>query len=248
MIFDDEASASAVLRLMIQRYLAQIVEIRVVNNFELAMDMLQTFKPDLLFLDIMMPDKTGFEFLSALPKINFEIIFTTASDEFAIRAIRFSALDYLLKPINAEELKQAFGRFLEKRERSQTSSALLSNLLENIDEGKEGNFKLAIPTTSGAVFVKTSEIIRLEGDSNYTHFYFVNGKKHLSAKTIKEYEEILLPHHFIRLHKSHLINIDFIKYFANEGKVTLEDGTVLPVSRQRKREVSDKIKLAGKFK
>ena len=245
MIFDDEASASAVLKLMINRYIPRINEIRIANNFDAAMQMLEDFKPDLLFLDIMMPGKTGFEFLSSLQAIDFDIIFTTASDEFAIRAIRFSALDYLLKPINAEELKQAFARFLEKREKSQTSTALLSNLLENIDEQKEGNFKLAIPTTTGAVFVKISEIVRLEGDSNYTHFYFSNGKKHLSAKTIKEYEEILIHHDFIRLHKSHLVNVTFIKNIANEGKVTLEDGAVIPVSRQRKKEVFEKLKFSG---
>nr|HMS71093.1 response regulator [Saprospiraceae bacterium] len=105
MIFDDEASASAVLKLMINRYIPRINEIRIANNFDAAMQMLEDFKPDLLFLDIMMPGKTGFEFLSSLQEIDFDIIFTTASDEFAIRAIRFSALDYLLKPIDIVDLQ-----------------------------------------------------------------------------------------------------------------------------------------------
>lgn len=242
LIIDDEAAAAQVLQLMIERHIPEITDLRIATTITEAHSLIQQFQPHLVFQDIIMPEKNGFEFLSEVKKISFEIIFTTAYNEYAIRAIRFSALDYLLKPINAEELRSAVNRFLEKREQQQQTDALLKNLLTNLGNKKESEFKLAVPTVSGAVFFSPAEIIRLEGEGNYTQFYLTQNRKYLSAKTMKEYEEILLQHNFLRIHKSHLVNRAFIDNYRNEGSVILKDKTSLPVSRQRKQEVAAVLK------
>lgn len=242
MIIDDEQSAAHVLKMMIERHVPEITDLRIAVEIAEANALLQQFKPQLVFQDIVMPEKNGFEFLGGIKKIDFEIIFTTAYNEYAIQAIRFSALDYLLKPINAEELRSAVNRFLEKRNQQLQTDELLKNLLNNLENKKENQFKLAVPTVSGAVFFSLSEIIRLEGEGNYTQFHLTENRKYLSAKTIKEYEEILLQHNFLRIHKSHLVNKMFIDNYRNEGLVILKDKTSLPVSRQRKQEVAAILK------
>lgn len=238
LIIDDELGAANVLRLMIERHIPEIQHLRLATKISEAHALLQQFQPDLVFLDIMMPEKNGFEFLNEVKKIDFEIIFTTAFNEFAIRAIRFSALDYLLKPLNAEELRSAIDRLLSKRDQRKETDALLQNLLQNLEKKQEDDFKLAVPTTAGAVFFSPAAIIRLEGEGNYTRFFLSDGRKHMSSKTMKEYEDILLQHQFLRVHKSHLVNRNFIDHYHNEGAVILKDKTQLPVSRQRKQEVA----------
>ena len=227
LIIDDEMAAANVLQLMIERHIPEITDLRVATKAGEAHSLIQQFQPNIVFQDIVMPEKNGFEFLSEVKKINFEIIFTTAYNEYAIRAIRFSALDYLLKPISADELKSAVARFLEKRNQELQTDALLKNLLSNLEIKKESDFKLAIPTISGALFFPPSEIIRLEGEGNYTRFYLVNERKFLSAKTIKSYAETLLQHSFLRIHKSHLVNKKFIDKYLNEGFIILNDKTSL---------------------
>lgn len=137
LIIDDEAAAANVLQLMIERYIPEITDLRIATQIAEAESLVQSFAPHLVFQDIVMPQKNGFDFLSSLKQIDFEVIFTTAFDEYAIRAIRFSALDYLLKPINADELRNAVDRFLEKRKTQQQSEGLLRNLISNLE--KKGN-------------------------------------------------------------------------------------------------------------
>ena len=228
--------------MMVERHIPEITDLRIATKISEATALIQQFEPQLVFQDIVMPEKNGFEFLSGIKQIGFEIIFTTAYNEYAIRAIRFSALDYLLKPINADELRNAINRFLDKRNQQQQTNALLKNLLTNLEHKKESEFKLAVPTISGALFFSPADIIRLEGEGNYTQFYLTGNKKYLSAKTMKEYEEILVQHQFIRIHKSHLVNKSFIDSYKNEGTVLLKDKTALPVSRQRKQEVAAILK------
>ncbi len=242
LIIDDELPAANVLQLMIERHVPEIKDLRVASRIGEAHALLQQFQPNLVFLDIMMPEKNGFEFLNEVKNINFEIIFTTAFNEFAIRAIRFSALDYLLKPVNADELRSAIDRFAEKQGQKKETDALLNNLLKNLGKKEDEDFKLAVPTTAGAVFFSPSDIVRLEGEGNYTRFFLSDGRKHISSKTMKEYEEILLQHYFLRIHKSHLVNKHFIDQYNNEGSVVLKDKTQLPVSRQRKQQVAAVLK------
>lgn len=238
LIIDDEPGAANVLRLMIERYIPEISSLQIATRIGDAHSLLQSFNPDLVFLDIMMPEKNGFEFLNEVSDINFEVIFTTAYNEFAIKAIRFSALDYLLKPLNADELRSAVNRYLEKRNQKSKTDALLQNLLQNLGKKEQTEFKLGVPTINGAVFFAPAEIIRLEGEGNYTRFYLSGGKKHISSKTMKEYEDILLQYNFLRVHKSHLVNKSFIADYLNQGFVVLKDKVQVPVSRQRKREVA----------
>jgi two-component system LytT family response regulator len=156
LIVDDEIAAAKVLQLMIARHIPEAIDIRIAAKITEAGTLLQQFQPELVFMDIMMPEKNGFEFLSQLKTIDFEIIFATAYDEYAIKAIRFSALDYLLKPINADELKEAVNRFLAKRNQQTESEALLKNLINNLEQKKESDFKLAIPTVFYACGNNTS--------------------------------------------------------------------------------------------
>lgn len=242
LIIDDELPAANVLQLMIDRHVPEIKDLRVASRIGEAHALLQQFQPHLVFLDIMMPEKNGFEFLNEVKKINFEIIFTTAFNEFAIRAIRFSALDYLLKPVNAEELRSAIDRYIEKQGQKKETDSLLQNLLQNLGKKEGEEFKLAVPTTAGAVFFSPADIIRLEGEGNYTRFFLSDGRKHISSKTMKGYEDILLQHYFLRIHKSHLVNKNFIDKYNNEGSVILKDKTQLPVSRQRKQQVAATLK------
>ena len=241
LIIDDEIAAANVLQLMIERHVPEAIDIKVATKISEANELIKKYQPELIFQDIVMPEKNGFEFLNELTERDFEIIFTTAYNEYAIRAIRFSALDFLLKPISAEELKQAVDRFLQKRTRKNETDLLLKNLLHNLHQKENANFRLAVPTTSGSVFFSPSEIIRCEGEGNYTWFYLTNNRKHLSAKTMKEYEEILVQHDFPRIHKSHLVNKQFIRNYLNEGAVLLGDKTKLPVSRQRKDEIKKSV-------
>ena len=237
LIIDDEAVAANVLRMMIERHVPEITDLRLATRPEEALSLVKSFQPQLVFLDIVMPTTDGFELLSSMKDAKFEVIFTTAYNEYAIQAIRFSALDYLMKPIDADELKTAMNRFVEKRHQQAETDALLQNLVHNLKSNEKEDFKLAVPTTEGAIFFSPSEIIRCEGDRNYTWFYLTNNRKHLSSKTIKEYEDLLSRHDFLRIHKSHLVSMEFIDKYLNEGTVVLKDKVQLPVARLRKEEV-----------
>ncbi|MES1225373.1 MAG: LytTR family DNA-binding domain-containing protein, partial [Bacteroidota bacterium] len=198
---------------------------------------IKTFKPDLLFLDIEMPLQSGFDLLAAIPQIDFKVIFTTAYDQYAIRAIRYNALDYLLKPVSAKELGEAITRFQKLKDETKD---VYEQQLENLFSNKEKN--LAITTYDGVVFLEIDKIIRCEADLNYTKFILTEGKSFLSSKTLKEYEDLLAIHpNFIRVHRSHLVNVDYILKFKNEGLLVLKDESAIPISRRRKEEVTKKL-------
>lgn len=237
LIIDDEPSAVKTLSLMIQHYLPGIKELRTTNDPHEGLFLLKDFQPHVLFIDIQMPLMNGFELLKQVPRINFNIIFTTAHDEYAIEAIRFSALDYLLKPIDADELLNAFNRFVQKQTGTVSSQPLYNNFLYNLNVSDKKDFKLALSTTQGTFFYNPDEIIRLEGEGNYTRFFFVNKIPLLTSRTIKEYEEILGNRGFIRTHKSHIVNKMHVTNYSAEGFLTMSDGSKAEVSRRRKEEV-----------
>jgi len=238
LIIDDEQVAVSLLGMMIERHLPEITSLQSLTNPALALKLINEYKPDIVFLDIEMPYQNGFELLKSLPEISFDIVFTTAYDKYAIQAIKFSALDYLLKPIDADELRETFGRFIQKSITNKGKDATVKNLLENLQQENRTRHKLALPTTSGMQFFLPKDIIRCEGISNYTKFYFSNHHSITTSKTIKEYEEILLPHKFIRIHKSHLINAEFVSgYVSQSNNLIMKDGTFVEVSRRRKKEV-----------
>ncbi len=242
LIVDDEPSAVNTLRLMLERYIPEITMLRSTNDPQEALPLIKNFQPDLLFLDIQMPVLNGFELLKRIPAFSFEIIFTTAHDQYAIQAIRFSALDYLLKPIDADELRAAFDKFINRNKLKTGNQPLYQNLMHNISVADKKDFKLAVPTIDGTFFYFPDEIIRLEGESNYTRLFFNGKKPMLVSKTLKDYEELLAGHGFIRVHKSHLINKNHVVNYTNDGHLVLTDQSRVEVSRRRKEEVMEALK------
>ena len=192
-------------------------------------------KPDLIFLDVQISEKTGFDLLRALPQMDFAIIFTTAYEKFAIQAIKFSAIDYLLKPIDDADLNVALMKFMNERSQKITSQKI-DILLENTRNNRGIPKKIIVPTVNGFEFLDVGDIIRCESEINYTTIYLKDKHKLVVAKTLKEFEEMLSGHSFFRVHNSHLINLVFIKSY-NKGKggsVKLVDGTEIEVSSRRK--------------
>lgn len=238
LIIDDEQSAINTLGLMLQRYVPEIENLFSTTNPEEGLQLINQQQPDLLFLDIQMPGMSGFDLLKTA-NAGIPVIFTTAFDRYAIEAIRFSALDYLLKPIDADELKAAVARFLATKTEGNNTAPLYNNLLHNISVKDQRDFKLALPTIGGTYFFSPEQIIRLEAESNYTRFHFSEDRPLLISKTMKEYEEILGNHGFIRIHKSHIINKKHVVSFhANDGVMIMNDKSRVEVSRRRKEEIS----------
>lgn len=242
-IIDDEPSAVNTLKLMLERYIPEIKMIKSTNDPEEGLHLIKTFQPQLLFLDIQMPQMNGFRLLRKIPFINFNIIFTTAYDQYAIEAIRFSALDYLLKPIDAEDLRQAVDKYMIKEVITLGQQALYSNLIDNLNAEDKSDFKLALSTSDGIYFFNPEEIIRIEGESNYSKFFFTDRKNLLTSKTLKDYEELLNDHGFVRTHKSHLINVKHVVNYTSDGILTMTDYSRVEVSRRRKEEVMDALRV-----
>lgn len=242
LIVDDEAAASNMLRLLIEKQFAVPKEIQCVNDPQEALQMIPEFKPTLVMLDIEMPGMNGFDLLNRLGSWDFDLIFTTAYDRYAIKAIRFSALDYLLKPIDIVDLQNALNRHIVRREHGlKQQGALINNLLTNLKQKDVSNFKLALSTSEGTFFFDPKDIIRLEGESNYTRFFFSNHKPVLVSKTLKEYEELLTAYEFIRVHKSYLVNRNFVQHMDRDGVLWLTDGSHILVSRRKKEEVMKEL-------
>jgi len=241
LLIDDEERATDSLRLMIQKAIPQIDQVMVCNDSRKAADIIHAFQPGLVFLDIQMPHLNGFELLEKMPNKNFKIIFTTAFNEYAIQAIRFSAFDYLLKPIDIEELQASVYRFLEGSNDYKEQFELLKNIMHNISAPAD-EFRLALPTKEGVHFLVPREIIRCESLGNYTKFFAINNRSYLISKTLGEYDTLLSPYNFIRTHKSHLVNRKFISFIDHDGFVILKDNTKVEVSRRRKEEVMAALK------
>ncbi|MCB0805221.1 MAG: response regulator transcription factor [Bacteroidales bacterium] len=230
-IIDDESSARNALKNLLFAHCSAIQVLGEASNVREGIAAIKEHNPDLVFLDVQMPDGTGFDLLKQLPKVTFKVIFASAYDKFAIQAFRFSALDYLQKPIEAESLIEACAK-LQSEDPISELRQKLDVLLTN-----QNNFeKIALPTLDGIIFVKIKQICWCESDNNYTNFYLNDGKKIVVSKTLKEYDEMLTPFRFFRIHKSHLINLAYLaRYRKGEGgSVVMEDGTELEVSRRRK--------------
>ena len=221
-------------------------EIRTEQDPVKALQMLDTFHPTLVMLDIEMPGMNGFDFLNKAGSWDFDVIFTTAFDQYAIKAIRFSALDYLLKPLDIVELQNALNRHIIRRNLSQQSRKdLVHNLIENVQRPDADEYRLALSTTEGVFFYLPSEIIRCEGESNYTTFYLEHAKPLIVSHTLKEYESLLSDYGFSRVHKSHLVNMKYVSRMDRDGFLWLQNGESVPVSRRRKEEVMRILKKGG---
>jgi len=233
-IIDDIQEAITVLTSDLQTYCKNIEVIGSANGVVSGAKIIKELKPDLVFLDIQMPDGTGFDLLEIIGEADFKLIFTTASDEFAIKAFKFSAIDYLLKPIDPDDLMKA----VEKVEHQHNPTSRLELLKGNLENQK----KIALNTVDKIHIVQIEDVIRLESDINYTRFYFQDGSKLMVTKTLKEFDKMLSDHSFIRIHQSHLVNTNFIKeYTKQDGKLVLKNGDRISVSSRKKSALMDMI-------
>jgi two-component system, LytTR family, response regulator len=236
-IADDEKFNREQLRMKLQKYYPDMEIMAMCENGLEAAKAVDKFKPDLVFLDIEMPVMNGFVMLQQLTYKNFELIFTTAYDHYAIKAIRYSALDYLVKPIEIEDLKAAVGKAEEKRNHSYPNPQI-ELLVEQLVNKKSTFSRIAIPTTEGLQFIKTGDIVYLEASINYTHIYCEGGKKFVVSRTLKDFEDMLPAEIFLRIHNSYIINKNFAeKYIRGDGgQVVLSNGVTLDVAKRKKSE------------
>ena len=237
-IVDDEASGVETLKKDLAKYCPEITIMGVAHSADEAEEKIKSLKPGLVFLDVEMPYASGFDLLARFKEINFEVIFTTAYNEYAIKAIKNNALDYLLKPIHPDELVAAVKKYLTKSAKEPKVEIKIENLVAAMAQLQKVQ-KLPVPTVDGVLYIDTTEITRLEGSHNYTNIHLVGGKKILSSKTLKDYEQLLTAQNFFRVHKTHLINLNHtVKYLKGEGGyVLMTDGASVEVSRQKKQEL-----------
>ncbi|SFP56090.1 LytR/AlgR family response regulator transcription factor [Parafilimonas terrae] len=235
-IIDDEQHCINRLTTLLSKNCSDTVELLAsVQSVEEGLTAVRTYKPQLVFLDIEIGNKTGFDLLKQLPEINFEVIFTTAYDKYAVQAFKFSALDYLLKPIDTDELQAALKKLNDKVSQKDIAGKF-DTLFHNLKNIQSSSKRICVPVLSGLVFIQTDDIIRCESNINYTTLFLKDKQKLLVAKTLKEFEEMLTEYNFYRVHNSHLINLAYIKMY-NKGKggtVTMTDGSEIEVSTRRK--------------
>ncbi len=235
LIIDDQEINRLHLKQMLLEHFPHIKIVGEADGVENGITAITKFKPDVVLLDIEMKDGDAFDLLERINSISFKIIFITAYEEYALKAIKFSALDYLLKPVSVDDLKSAF---LKAESQLLTDLKVqLSNLQSNLQTTK--NTTLALRTSEKIFLIKINDIIRCEAGGSYTYFFITTQKKHIVSQPMKEFEELLTESGFIRVHKSHLINISYIESFAKKdgGFVILKDKTEIPVSRRKKNEL-----------
>jgi two-component system LytT family response regulator len=231
LVVDDENKSRITLIKSIEKYTSDIEIVGDAASVVEALKKIKELQPDLLFLDVQLPDGSGFDILELLPNLNFKIIFVSAYDKYAIDAFKFSAIDYLLKPVEPDLLIRAIEKS-KKEDKLQSMEGKLNVLLSN----RKNIEKIALPSSNGLELVKVNEIIYCQADSNYTLFHLLDGQKILVSRSLKEYDEILSSQGFYRIHQSYLIKLSFVKkYLKGEGgTVILENGKELDVSRRRK--------------
>lgn len=241
-IIDDEPHATKSLEILLSEDCPQVQVIASFNHPAEALVFLRSNQIDLIFLDIDMPFMNGFELLNRLAPINFDIIFVTAYDQYAIKAFKFSAFDYLLKPVDEVELINSVRNFENKSKKS-TQNGNLEHLLEVFKSGQTAVKRIALPTLEGFEFVEVEKIVRCESDSNYTKIFLQNLPMMLVSRTLKEIEEILSDLPFIRVHNSHIIAKNHVKKYvkADGGYILMIDNAEIPISRARKEEVISQL-------
>ncbi len=242
-IVDDEKHCSESLRLLAEKYVEGISIVAEINDPILAIDVLEAEKPDLLFLDIEMPKMNGFELLKQLELDELDIIFTTAYDEFAIEAFKVSAIDYLLKPIEREQLVESVAKFKKFKDDKDFGERFRIFLSRYGSQAPRVLGKIALPTQEGFEFIKQEDIIRCESDSNYTTVVLETEKNIVVSRTLKDVESMLDPDSFVRVHHSHLINLRHIRKYhkGSGGVIVMDNGDNVSVSRSKKSEFLDRI-------
>lgn len=228
---------------LLQENFPELQVVGIISSIPEGREQLQRIKPDLVFMDVMLPPYTSFDLLNELKTIPFEIIFTTSFEEFAVKAFRLCAVDYLVKPVVKEELVAAVEKFKQRKSARETTTHI-QTLLENIQATTSEHTKIALPTLTGYLFVKVNDIVRCESDNTYTTFFMTDKRKIVVSKTLKECEHMLTDYRFYRVHNSHLINLRYMtEYIKGEGGIVkMTDGSQIDVSRRRKDEFMQVLK------
>jgi two-component system, LytTR family, response regulator len=250
-IIDDSQNAIDALCAKLQRHCPQLKIAATFTNPKEAVEAITLYNPDVIFLDVEMPQMDGFEFLQQLRNNKAEIVFVTAYNHYAIQAIRASAFDYLEKPVDVKQLKETVERLNKKLSESRKNqshtidSTLAEQLLESLQQLKiqTQQTTLSLAVSEGINIVQVAEIVRLESLSNYTKFYISDGKQIVVSKTMGEFEELLLQHNFFRVHRSHIINLNHLRHFHknNEAWVEMKDGTRAEVSDRKRKELTERL-------
>jgi len=240
-IIDDEPKARENLTCLLKENCPSVKIVDDKGTVNEGLLSIKKHQPDLLFLDVQMCGETGFDLLEKLNTIDFEVIFTTAHHEYALKAFKFSAVDYLLKPIVIDELKDAVHR--ASKHTAQQSHTRIQMITETIKNQQNGFDKIALPSADGFLFVERDDIIRCESTDNYTNFYLNNGSKIMVSKTLKHFDDLLSPHNFFRVHQSHLINLIHLKQYhkGEGGYAIMSDDSSVMVSRRKKGEFLDRL-------
>jgi len=242
-IIEDQKHSREMLVNMLQQHFKNVELVAVCKNAEEGKAAIETMQPDLVLTDIKLQKKAVFDMLQQLDNISFEIIFITAYEQYALQAIKFSALDYLLKPFTPDDLSSAIERYEKKKDKEQ-SAGQLNTLFHNLKHIQTDAKKIVLPAPNGLTVVSLKDIIRCEASVNYTNFFFTTKNKLLVAKTLKEFEELLNDYDFIRVHNSHLINLHHVKSYTKRkegGTVTMTDEMEVEVSRRKKEEFMKRL-------
>jgi two-component system LytT family response regulator len=244
LIIDDEQHCIERLKNLLENNFSSDIEI--IGKFSSIDDgvrAIKTLHPEVVFLDVQIEgDRTGFDLLKQLDKINFDVIFTTAFEKYAVQAFKFSAIDYLLKPVDKDDLEQAIQKLKEKHSSNETAGKF-DVLFHNLKNLQGASKRICVPVINGLVVVQITDIVRCESSVNYTTIYLKDKQKITVAKTLKEFEDMLTDYNFFRVHNSHLINLNYIKSY-NKGKggyVTMTDDSSIEVSTRRKDEFLKKL-------
>lgn len=234
-IIDDEQKGRTALKQKLQDYCPQVTILGEAADGAEGLLLIRKWEPNLVFLDIEMPRMNGFEMLNQLRDKQFQLIFTTAYDQYAIKAIKYAAFDYLLKPVDIEELRAAVSRAMQ--ETPVHFDKKIATLTQNL-QGTNALNKIAIPTMDGLLFFNLGDIIRLEASSNYTSLHFADHSNLIASKTLKDFEELLPRDLFFRTHHSHIVNLHYIKRYikGDGGQIELQNGHLVDISRRKKDE------------
>lgn len=241
-LVDDEIANLENLKILLNKHCPSIKVVASAANIDDAFAQVNLHHPDLLFLDIQMGKTTGFDLLNLLTEKTFEVVFVTAYDNYGIQAVKFAALDYLLKPVDPEELKAAVGK-AEIRFKNKINGEQLNFLLGQIKKNESGSPKIALPQQHEIRYVQVDDIIRCVADNTYTFFFLSNGDKILISKPLKEYSDLLKPQGFVRSHQSHLVNPKFVKSWLKEdgGTLLMNNGDKIPVSKPNREMVKEML-------
>jgi two-component system LytT family response regulator len=234
-VIDDEPDAVNFISTIIKEYCPGLEVVGKANSVKEGITLINDMKPDLVFLDVEMPNGTGFDLLANFPEKNFDVVFITAFNHYAIRAIKFSAVDYILKPVNISEFIESVNKIIHRRKSKQASgNENFEALLENLRTSYPS--RLVIPTSDGREYLNPNDIIRIEADRSYSWFFINDKRKILVSRNLKEYQDLLNDRNFFRPHNSHLINLDYVKKFVrvDGGYIEMTDGAQVPISRSRK--------------